>query len=133
WPVGISSAPPDRKSEVSMYGRLNSFQKTMLQWNDLHPYSAVHVLRIPGALDATRLQRGIQTTLAARGLTHLSLDRAKGRYHYESGPATCEIRKLADAADPQAVLFAEVERQLNTPFVQTERFSPFRFFVAPAG
>jgi hypothetical protein len=30
-------------------------------------------------------------------------------------------------------LFAEVERQLNTPFAQTGRFSPFRFFVAPAG
>lgn len=105
----------------------------MLQWNDLHPYSAVHVVRIPGRLDEDRLQKRIQATLAARGLTHLSLDRAKGSYHYEGGPAVCEIRAIAGGVDLHAALFAEVERQLNTPFAQTERFNPFRFFVAPAG
>ena len=115
-----------------MPGRLNSFQKTMLQWNDLHPYSAVHVVRIPSRLDEDRLRKGIQSTLAARGLTHLSLDRVKGAYGYEGGPAVCEVRAIADSEDPYSALFAEVERQLNTPFAPTERFNPFRFFVAPA-
>jgi hypothetical protein len=116
-----------------MHGRLNSFQTTMLQWNDLHPYSAVHVVRIPGRLDEDRLRKGIQSTLAARGLTHLSLDRAKGAYRYEGGPAVCEVRAIAGGEDPHSALLAEVERQLNTPFAPTERFNPFRFFVVPAG
>jgi hypothetical protein len=116
-----------------MDGRLNSFQKTMLQWNDLHPYSAVHVVRIAGRLDEERLRKGIQSTLAARGLTNLSLDRARGAYHYEGGPAACEVRTIAGREAPHSALFAEVERQLNTPFVHAERFNPFRFFVAPAG
>lgn len=105
----------------------------MLQWNDLHPYSAIHVVRIPGRLDEDRLRKGIQSTLEARGLTNLSLDRAGGAYHYEGGPAVCEIRAIAGGEDPHPALFAEVERQLNTPFAQTERFNPFRFFVVMAG
>jgi hypothetical protein len=116
-----------------MDGRLNSFQKTVLQWNDLHPYCAVHVVRVPGRVDEVRLRNGIQETLEARGLTHLSLDRAKSAYHYEGGAAVCEINGVAGGDDPHAALFAEVERQLNTPFAHTERFSPFRCFVAPAG
>lgn len=116
-----------------MLGRLNSFQKTMLQWNHLHPYNAVHVVQISGRFDEARLRKGIQSTLVARGLTHLSLDRAKGAYHYEGGPAACEVRVIAGREDLHSALFAEVERQLNTPFAPAERFDPFRFFAAPAG
>ena len=60
-------------------------------------------------------------------------DRAKGSYHYEGGPAVCEVRSIANGEDPRAALFAEVERQLNTPFARAERFNPFRFFAALAG
>ena len=116
-----------------MHGRLNSFQKTMLQWNDWHPYSAVHVVRVPGVLDEDRLRKGIVAVLEARGLTQLSLDRSNGTYHYEGGSATCEIRVIAGGEDPHSALFSEMERQLNTPFAHTGRFSPFRFFVVPAG
>jgi len=104
----------------------------MLQWNDLHPYSAVHVVRIAGRLDEDRLRKGIQATLEARGLNHWSLDRAGGVFHYEGGPAVCEIRAVIGVEDPHTALFAEVERQLNTPFAATGRFNPFRFFVVPA-
>jgi len=40
-----------------------------------------------------------------------------------------ERRRRLVAAPPERV-FAEVERQLNTPFAQAERFTPFRFFAA---
>ena len=88
---------------------------------------------MPGRIEVEWLRKRVQTTLTARGLTHLSLDRAKGGYRYEGGPAVCEIRAIAHGEDPRAALFAEVERQLNTPFTQAERFNPFRFFVASAG
>ena len=114
-----------------MEGRLNIFQKTMLQWNDLHPYNVVHVFRIPAALDLERLKKAVNGTLEAQGLTGLTLDRKRGTFHYHGGPASDEIRTIVVETEPHAALCAEIERQLNTAFVQDERFSPFRFFVVP--
>jgi NRPS condensation-like uncharacterized protein len=115
-----------------MRGRLNSFQKTMLQWNELHPYSAVHVVQIPGSLEEARLQQAIQRTLQARGLTNLALDRENRTYRYECGEARSEIKILSGNQDPRPALFAEMEQQLNVAFDQKAPFNPFRFFVAPA-
>ncbi len=36
----------DVPSGVSGVGRYSQFQRTMLQWSSLHPYNAVHVIRI---------------------------------------------------------------------------------------
>jgi hypothetical protein len=105
----------------------------MLQWNALHPYRAIHVVQLPGALDAARLRACINTTLEARGLAHLTLDPEKRTIQYQSGPADCAIQTIAGGDDPRPALAAEMERQLNQPFACTERFSPFRFLVAPAG
>ena len=120
-------------SWLDMKGRLNSFQKTMLEWNGIHPYSAIHVAQIRGLLDAMRLRSCLSVTLEARGLTHLTLDRENGTFQYLGGAADCEIRTLCGEEDPRQALVAEVERQLNQPFALAERFCPFRFFVAPAG
>ena len=57
----------------------------MLQWNDLHPYNVVHVVRIPAALDLERLKNVINGALQAHGLTGLTLERRKGTYHYAGG------------------------------------------------
>ena len=54
----------------------------MLDWNELHPFNAVHVVRVPAALDLPRLRETIQTTLEALGLTNLSVDPARS-----TGPA----------------------------------------------
>ena len=43
----------------------------MLEWNKLHPYNAVHVVRIPEALDLERLRSAITATLEGKGLTCL--------------------------------------------------------------
>jgi hypothetical protein len=105
----------------------------MLQWNELHPYSAVHVVRIRGALEAVRLRASIQTTVERRGLTRLELNRERFAFRYLGGPADCEIRTLAGAEDPYHAVVAEMERQLNLRFELAQPFSPFRFLVAPAG
>lgn len=112
-----------------MPGRLNMFQRTMLQWNDLHAYNAVHVVRIPAALDLERLAGAVNGTLEIHGLTGLSLDRH--HYQYHGGPVRCEIRTVAAEENGCAVPPAEIERQINTPFVQGENFNPFRFFAVP--
>jgi len=113
-----------------MPGRLNTFQLSMLQWNDLHPYNAVHVARIPGELDLDRLKRVITTTLERKGLTGLALDRSAGTYEYHGGPASAEIKVSRSEIVSAPGFGEEIERQLNTRFVPKERFTPFRFIVA---
>jgi hypothetical protein len=104
----------------------------MLQWNDLHPYNAVNVLRIYESFEFEKLRRAVNTTLEAQGLTGLSLDRSRGTYRYEGGPARCEI-KLINDENPQSALASQIERQLNSAFLHIESFDPFRFFVVPDG
>ena len=103
----------------------------MLQWNDLHPYNVVHVIRIPAALDLARLRNVINGALEAHGLTGLTLNRRGGTYHYHGGAVSCEIKTIAIEENWHASLCAEIEGQLNTAFVQGERFNPFKFFVVP--
>jgi hypothetical protein len=112
-----------------MQGQLNSFQLSMLQWNELHPYNAVHVVRIPEALDPERLKRAIAATLEGKGLTGLALDPSAGAYHYHGGPVSAEIRLNGTDAPAASGFAEEMEYQLNTPFAHLERFSPFRFFA----
>ncbi|HEX5222321.1 MAG TPA: hypothetical protein VFZ59_22400 [Verrucomicrobiae bacterium] len=113
-----------------MPGRLNIFQRVMLQWNELHPYNAVHVVRIQAVLDPERLGNVIRHLLVRLGLTGLQMDTSHGGYDYQGGPAQCEI-KLVSEADPYTALVSEVERQLNTRFPSNQRFTPFRFFIVP--
>jgi hypothetical protein len=103
----------------------------MLQWNDLHPYNAVHVVRIPGALDAERLKGVITTTLEGKGLTGLALNGRSGVYRYLGGPSSAEIKVLSTGTVMGPGFTAEVEDQLNTPFHPESPFTPFRFFVVP--
>jgi NRPS condensation-like uncharacterized protein len=116
-----------------MQGRMNSMQKSMLQWNRMHPYSAVHVLQIQGPLDTARLQDCIDNTLAMRGLTWLRLDAERFVFEYENGGAPCDIRTIVGDDGSWAALMVEIERQLNLPFKDAQPFNPFRFLVVPAG
>jgi NRPS condensation-like uncharacterized protein len=112
---------------------MNSMQKSMLQWNGMHPYSAVHAVQIRGTLDLARLQACIDTAVTRGGLTWLRLDCDRFTFQYEDGAANSQLLTIAGDEDPRSGLVAEIERQLNLPFEHTIRFSPFRFLVAPAG
>ena len=80
---------------------MNSMQKSMLQWNEMYPYSAAHVVQISGTLDTTRLQACIDATLATRGMTCLRLDHDHFTFQYESGNASCQFRTIAGDEGPQ--------------------------------
>lgn len=114
-----------------MPARLNIFQRTMLHWNDLHPYNAVHVVRIPQAHDPERLAQAINGTLEISGLTNLVLHRDRGTNLYQGGPARSEIKSVPAGENAQAALTAEIEDQLNRAFTFAGSFNPFRFFVVP--
>jgi len=111
--------------------KLNIFQKTMLQWNDLHPYNVVHVFRVPAELDLERLRKVVNGALEEQGVTGVTLNRDRGTFRYHGGPASCEIKTIVGGASLRAALCAEIEQQLNTAFAQGERFSPFKFFAVP--
>lgn len=112
-----------------MSGRLNLFQRMMLRWRDMHPYSAVHVVRIPRPLGEVPLVERIGRTLEAHGLTGLVLDRRHQRFDYEGGPAEVALEVLPGGADPFGVVCREIERHLNLPFPHEPRENPFRFFA----
>jgi hypothetical protein len=103
----------------------------MLQWNDLHAYNAVHVVRIAGVLDVGGLRRAIALVLERHGLTRLTLGRRAGSYEYAGGPASAEIKILGRDENSSLGVDEEIEHQLNTPFPDDGCFSPFRFFVLP--
>ena len=105
----------------------------MLRWREIHPYNAVHVIRLPGPLAGEDVERAIATVLAAQGLTGLVLDAARGRYEWTGGPATTKLRIVAGGPDPDRTVDAEIERELNAPFPREGRFDPFRFFAVDRG
>jgi len=125
----IDRLPAGTASLHRVQARFNTFQQTMLQWNSLHPYNAVHVVRVPGAPELERLRSAINGTIEARALTGLTLNCDRGTYCYGGGAACCEISEFTDAESPRVSLSTEIERQLNTPFPHAGPFSPFRFFV----
>lgn len=117
-----------------MHGRLSSFQKTMLQWDALHPYNAVHAVRLAGSAPLDRLEAVLSRAVASRELAGLSIRPGDGTYVFRGGVPHTEVRVLPVVEeDGLTSLAAEMERQLNTPFpfVEGEVFEPLRFFVIP--
>jgi hypothetical protein len=96
-----------------MQGQFNSFQKTMLQWNDMHAYNGVHVVRIAGDLDAQRLTSVVNCLLERQGLTNLTFGHKRGTFHYAGGDGRLTINVLA--AVPRADL-TELNGKLNIAF-----------------
>jgi NRPS condensation-like uncharacterized protein len=114
-------------------GRWNGFQRTMLQWNALHPYNAVHVLRLSGPVDLERLRWVVNAVVEQRGLTGFMPEPAG--YRYAGGALQGTIRQLPAGGDALGTLNRAIEAQLNTPFTFNTPGDPFRFFVMiePAG
>ena len=103
----------------------------MLLWNDSHPYNAIHVARVPKALNRETLEPIIQRTLEYLGLSSLTLNRESRTYQYHGGPVQDIVNLVRSEGDPRSVLNAEISRQLNTAFTLGQRLNPFRFFVVP--
>lgn len=101
----------------------------MLIWNDLHPYNAVHIVRVPYLLDMERLVSIIKGYLEINSLTDLVIDRKRNRFQYNGGPADVEINVINSHNNPISILSKEIEEQLNRPFPDSLKMTPFRFFI----
>ena len=116
-----------------MKGRLNLFQAAMLRWRALHPYNAVHAVRVDRPLDAARLSTLIDGELEALGLTGLALDARRERFEYAGGSERIALAVVRGGEDPLRVLRSEIERELNAPFPSDGPFVPFRVVAIDAG
>jgi len=114
-------------------GKLNAFQRAMLTWDGLHPYNAIHVVRVACPLDRQRLERIVNAQLEQAGLTGFNVAPASGRFRYAGGPARIRVEVVAAGADPRQAVCDEITRQLNTPFPRPGPVTPFRFFAVPDG
>jgi hypothetical protein len=114
-------------------GKLNLFQRAMLRWSTLYPYTAVHAVRVGHALDRERVERAINAVLEESGLTGLTLDAEQSRYEFRGGAARVPLSVIPGGADPGGAVAREFERQLNEPFPHTGVLAPFRFFAVDAG
>jgi len=113
--------------------RFNQFQRTMLQWGRVHPYHAVHVLKVGAPLERTRYEKRLNLVLKQCGLAGLNIREALGTYTYEGGDPACCVREIEDQGDPMAAIDAEMVRQLNEPIERETPFTPFRFFLMNSG
>jgi hypothetical protein len=114
-----------------MKGKFNIIQRTMQRWNDIHPYNAVHVAKVPRTLDRDYLISVIGSQLENHGLTGLILNRGKGSYQYLGGSAHVELKIIEKKSDRDIALHNEIEEQLNIPFPDDGEIIPFRFFALP--
>ena len=101
---------------MSMLGRLNVFQRTMLLWNDLHPYNAVHVVEVPAALHSKRLHEVVAKTIEYNKLTGLRIDPEAGTYHYHGGEFKQQIATISGEESAINALKNEIQKQLNCKF-----------------
>jgi hypothetical protein len=115
-------------------GRLNAFQRVMLQWCELHPYNAAHTYRIAGPLNLPSLQQAVQDALDHNGLGVAEIDPNYLWYRHEvdDSPNLPEVALVAGEESPDERLTAHITRELNRPF-ERPRCRPFRFGVVDAG
>src|SRR5205814_6540291 len=114
--AGDRLAPAAGSRRLRLRGRLNLFQTAMLRWRELHPYNAVHVVRVMRPLERARLEAAIAERLGTAGLTGLVIDRSRRRYEYRGGPAVVDLEIIIGGDDGSAVVRVEIERQLNRQF-----------------
>ena len=76
--------------------KLNSFQRVMLLWEEVHAYNAACVVQLRGPLDTQRLRDSIETTCRHVGLGRMVVDAKRAVLHFE--PLDTVALKLISAA-----------------------------------
>jgi hypothetical protein len=102
---------------------LNVFQRVIRQWERVHPYNAVQVMKLSGSADITRLREAWAQALRTLGLGAVHVN--GWRYAF-GAPADAPM-----LATPAVSLQEHVTAEINRPFADGEL--PFRPFALPAG
>ena len=62
--------------------QLDHFQQMMLEWDKIHPYNAVHTVRLAGRADALALQEAVHLACATAGIGELMVNHESRTYRY---------------------------------------------------
>lgn len=110
--------------------RLNVFQRLTRQWDSLHPYNAVQVMRLAGQADIERIGAAWQSTLRDLGL---GMARVSGRqYQWESLNGEVPAAGHITVVPSQISLDQWITDELARPFEESASL-PLRAFVLDRG
>jgi len=120
-------------SSFDRVGRLNAFQRVMLQWSELAPYNAVHVYQLAGPVDALALYDAIRATydLCEIGVAEIDADPDRIWYRH-ARDASPVLERIDGQGTAEERLAAHVARELNRPFDRPV-CKPFRFGIVDGG
>jgi hypothetical protein len=105
--------------------KLNLFQRLARQWEDLHPYNGVQVLKIRGRLGLDRCRQAWHDALEILGLGRICV--AGDSYHYQCLNGDSVHHTVAQCP-PKTSLEDWITAELNLPFQKPEAV-PFRPFA----
>jgi NRPS condensation-like uncharacterized protein len=116
---------------TSTSGRINAFQRLMLQWSELHPYNAAHIYRIARPMAPETLAEAVRQTYSATGIGIVDVDTAGLTFRYEKDREP-DVEVVDGGEDPESRLAEHLTRELNRRF-ERPRCKPWRFSTLEAG
>ncbi len=113
--------------------RTNIFQRSMLLWDRIHPYNAVHLMELPPGTSLAGLDELLAGYLEKVFPGPLRIGRGGWYLEWlESSPLKPPVKRVSLEGDPVTALSRAVEDELNTPFTG-ETFSPIRASLFQGG
>ena len=105
-----------------------SFQRTMLLWEEAHPYNAAHIVRLEGRADPGALEAAIREAVRSAGVETLLVDGRSSLCRWSPG-GEVRLRVLEAAAGaPDDALRSSVAGDMDRPF-PLEPCHPVRWSV----
>lgn len=110
---------------------LDPFQRLMTLWETLHPYNAVHWVRLRGRCDPERLRVAVNEACRAAGIGELRLDPRGTAIEY-SPVQSIPVRESAAGANLDDAIVQLCRAELNTPYPRAPHH-PIRWTILSNG
>jgi protein-S-isoprenylcysteine O-methyltransferase Ste14 len=107
--------------------RLNVFQQSMLRWDRLHPYNAVHAVRICGPANVDALRAAAWEVAKSAALGEFAVNYFRTAYEYRPLQFV-RVQELAPGQSAEARLAEVMTEEINTPF-HGDMHHPIRWTV----
>lgn len=95
--------------------RFNFFQQSMLRWDRLHPYNAVHSVRVAGPANVDALRTATWELAKAAELGEFAVNHLGTAYEYRP-LQVIRVQEVAPGANGEARLTEVITEEINTPF-----------------
>ena len=99
----IRAIRPNSVSHGTKPGRLNSFQRMMLNWEDVRAFNAVHVAQLDHRISPAEVESSVHQTLAQLGTCSIEFDADQHGYEFFSDGPAPQFRVIEPSGDARAV------------------------------